>query len=1408
MFDDKSWTRVRNAANIRLLLKTDIYRDVTTEINLLQNCPGTAAYHSMPCYKNYTAVKRPNSQNTEEPSAKKPDTRRRSGIPKDDSRGIIAAICIFCGKSRKIIKQKEEALSQCLTEDGCARVMASAAKSTNQRIKGLCGLHDEGNRLIAKEAHYHKSCRRDYFKEAERLQQETEERDQATSRQIHAETFESISAFITTEVIENGQAILATSLLSMYKAEYIGNGGKNEDIRSYGSQALMRKVQDKFAKKISIVLFNHHKGNFLYSSALSESAARSSLLNDKDERQSTLRNAALHLRKEILQMAKWETPYPTSVETLKTCSPDLPDDLMLFFRTLLCGLRKPNANNDSVDRKAMAMSSDAAYNVSRGAVRPWKQTVLGLGIGTLTGSKLILRILNRMGYSLSYDEVKALETEFAYTTDETDHYAPDGIKLKPDLGTGLAWDNYDVNMETLDGKDTLHATVGICYQNTTDGDKNRYQELATRSGRNRRQFDGQEREIATMHQLLSRARFHVPAPDQPTENAAIMTLTQRMVDFYWLQLSQQLTQPLFVGFFSQFVQDNLPKHKICYMDPIPASPTKNNVVKETMKRTMNVACETNQEYAVVTYDLAVALKAYSIQFLEAPIFDRLLIMLGNFHLELAFYGAIGTYINESGAEHLLTECDVLAENSLNGFIRGKYYNRCSRIHQILALAMEQKLYNSFWKTLSQEQQDAMTIWMNDVPRESNEIEEYLQQSSIFHDHKDQYEQFFTSVMEGSMGPTAQYWCGYIYLINRVHRDLLRAVRTNDIEGYIAILPTIIDVFFGLNRPNYARWGVLFLTKLQEVDPRIRGVLEKGAFSIRRTSQSFARTAVDLTLEQTVNRDAASPMKGIVGFHNAPNAIRRWCVTSTQRGMSVTELRRMTGLLPEEQPRTQLRASRIKKDNRQLKALLTAISESCNPFSDPATTSSTLLNIATGKAASPATHEYLTESLKTGHDLHIKFKEECAKDDTRFHKTIKRRNVENFAKENTKSKPSASSKVTPVVNSQRDKFIRMLVVISQNTNFDLKHVVSYPITDVPLSISQPDGSRLKTNKSTLLKKLESMQEVTSLPHIDVTLIDGGLLLHSYLSAIGSISSYGNLARAVLGHVFAKIARGQEVHILFDRYLPGSLKESERRLRGGEDTPFVIGGCEQRPKQSCKKLLENGIFKDQLAKFFMTEWQKEHYGPVLGKKSLFVSHGGTCLRIEFNEINNKMSIVQPENLQGTHEEADTLLAYHAATASGNLLVRASDTDVMVIIIGMLGRNMMAGTPVKSIFMDCGSGNSRRFIDITSIAKALETKQDHLAAALPGLHAFSGCDYTAAFHRKGKIRPYQVLENDNDGNLIEFFCSMSSKGELDVKMAEVYVNSLYGMENYQDVNQARFNRVVQMTGKIDKVGKCHLT
>ena len=425
---------------------------------------------------------------------------------------------------------------------------------------------------------------------------------------------------------------------------------------------------------------------------------------------------------------------------------------------------------------------------------------------------------------------------------------------------------------------------------------------------------------------------------------------------------------------------------------------------------------------------------------------------------MAFYGAIGTFINESGAEYMLTESGILAEGSLMGFIRGKYYNRCVRIHDILALVMERKMYDTFKSTLAQETKDALNDLLSNITQDCSTQEQFLEASPIFQQHMGEFDVYFKKAMNGDLGPTAQYWSMYVHMVNRVHRDLMRALRTNDVDGYINILPAMIDIFFGLN----ARWGVLFLNQLATASPQSRAVLQAGAFSIRRTEKSFTRSAIDLALEQTVNRDAASPMRGIVWFHYSLNAIRRWCITSTQRGMSVTELRRMAGLETIEQPAMQLRVSRIEKDSRQRDALFNAVTESCDPFSSPASTSVCLLNIATGRAASQETQEYLTGSLVSGHKLHVKFQEECAAEEERLMKSIQRRKVSNVAQENSKKRrPIAKGK--PAAESLRYIFIRILVILSNSTTFNLRHVMTFPITEYPLCITHSDGSGLKTEE---------------------------------------------------------------------------------------------------------------------------------------------------------------------------------------------------------------------------------------------------------------------------------------------------------------------------------------------------------
>ncbi|GFW34878.1 paired amphipathic helix protein Sin3b [Trichonephila clavipes] len=61
--------------------------------------------------------------------------------------------------------------------------------------------------------------------------------------------------------------------------------------------------------------------------------------------------------------------------------------------------------------------------------------------------------------------VEELETEATYTSVQNSSICPETIVKSPLMCTGVAFDNFDHFVETKSGKDTLHDTVGIIYQN-------------------------------------------------------------------------------------------------------------------------------------------------------------------------------------------------------------------------------------------------------------------------------------------------------------------------------------------------------------------------------------------------------------------------------------------------------------------------------------------------------------------------------------------------------------------------------------------------------------------------------------------------------------------------------------------------------------------------------------------------------------------------------------------------------------------------------------------------------------------------------------------------------------------------------------------------------------------------------
>ena len=87
------------------------------------------------------------------------------------------------------------------------------------------------------------------------------------------------------------------------------------------------------------------------------------------------------------------------------------------------------------------------------------------------------------------------------------------------------------------------------------------------------------------------------------------------------------------------------------------------------------------------------------------------------------------------------------------------------------------------------------------------------------------------------------------------------------------------------------------------------------------------------------------------------------------------------------------------------------------------------------------------------------------------------------------------------------------------------------------------------------------------------------------------------------------------------------------------------------------------------------------------------------------------------------------------------------------------------------------------------------ESLALASPAFHAFSGCDYLAAFSRKGKVHPFKLLENNRDFQIA--FTNLGNEtlvlDEKDVKQIDFFCK-MYGHKTISSVNNVRLQTFLQ--------------
>lgn len=458
------------------------------------------------------------------------------------------------------------------------------------------------------------------------------------------------------------------------------------------------------------------------------------------------------------------------------------------------------------------------------------------------------------------------------------------------------------------------------------------------------------------------------------------------IDNMWMvsHALKLLDIPMWIGFNSRIYNSDSSEQIISYLTPINASPTSTSIVLKTMLQSQKIAEELQQPSIQVTYDLAIAKIALQIQATETPKFDNLFIHLGPFHIMMAYFKAIGKVISDCGLTNVMVESNLLA----NGFLDGKHFNRCKRLHPLVALDLEILHFKSFL------QEDNMILtddMIEEVKRLQNcEISSFKVENEDLKELMNNYDIYKQQSLNGEHGKTVQFYLIYVNLIHH-YFNLSRRIRTGDFDLFKLVLPKINNLFFICNQQNYARWTVKYyanLLRVAETHPNSFDGFQQGYFGIKRTTKPFSRQPIDLVLEQTINADAARRLTGVIHFTNSISARQRWARNHDIRSTIISKVYHELGLQTHQDISADLNLHNIRKNTQQLQQFVTTFDQYINLFS-PEVPKDQLINISSGKSASPPVEEFLLNVETNGDSLRKTFISECQSDMNRFEKAIKK-----------------------------------------------------------------------------------------------------------------------------------------------------------------------------------------------------------------------------------------------------------------------------------------------------------------------------------------------------------------------------------------------------------------------------------
>jgi len=404
-------------------------------------------------------------------------TRSSSRVPSTStSRLFPCDRCLFCDKKRKTVNRVEEVLEKCVTPTANKTIHDSCKRKGDHVLAGRIADCD----LIAKEAFYHPSCRRNYTSNPDRIHHSvTHLREEGElviggteHKRVTDAAFEHVCMYIRKHILteRNPEVVRMSMLRDCFLSHMVENAVAFYN-PNYQMKKLKTRIVNRFAKKVKFYQPRQNASELVFKADIDVGAAVAMAYEAASSETKMYHDVAMSIRRLILtQQNKSPTmPWPPSADYLESDNISPPRRLIEFLQLIVTGKTSLTGENSSekTERLSNAIVEDLCAAVNRGSWKMPKQLLLGLSVHHVTGSAKIVTMLNRFGHCCSYTEILDLETAMAAQAEDQDSVLPYNISTHGNIVSNLCWDNFDMDEETVSGSGTTHSTHGILIQELT-----------------------------------------------------------------------------------------------------------------------------------------------------------------------------------------------------------------------------------------------------------------------------------------------------------------------------------------------------------------------------------------------------------------------------------------------------------------------------------------------------------------------------------------------------------------------------------------------------------------------------------------------------------------------------------------------------------------------------------------------------------------------------------------------------------------------------------------------------------------------------------------------------------------------------------------------------------------------------